>query len=122
MGYSIRVKETNQNHMTTSFDFDSIQSPSDLAQANDEVKSPLGVAMEAMGDVGFKGSMAMAIWLMDNAANWHEDMAIDKADGRKAATAWAIDAGKLRAAISILTSLDYGDPEPEAEAQEEEKA
>ncbi len=108
--------------MTTSFDFDSIQSPSDLAQANEEVKSPLGVAMEAMGEVGFKGSMAMAIWLMDNAATWHEDVAIDKAEGRKSVAAWAADGGKLRAAIAILTSLDYGDPEPEAEAQEEEKA
>ena len=108
--------------MTTSFDFDSIQSPADLAQANDEVKSPLTVAMEAMGEVGFKGSMAMAIWLMANAADWHEDGAVDKAEGRKSAAAWAIDSGKLRAAIAILQSLDYGDPEPEAEAKEEEKA
>ena len=105
---------------TSSFDFDSITSPSDLAQANDEVKSPLSIAMEAMGDVGFKGSMAMAIWLMANAADWHSDMAIDKAEGRKAVSAWAFDEGKLRAAMAILQSLDYGDPTPEADEEAEE--
>ena len=98
--------------MTTSFNFDSITSPAELAKANDEVKSPLTVAMEAMGEVGFKGSMAMACWLMANAAEWHEDVAIDKAGGRKEAAAWALDGGKLRAAIAILQSLDYGDTAP----------
>jgi len=101
--------------LTTSFDFDSITSPAELAQANDEVKTPLTVAMEAMGEVGFKGSMAMACWLMANAAEWHEDVAIDKAAGRKEAASWAVDAGKLRAAIAILQSLDYGDNTPQKE-------
>ena len=105
---------------TSSFDFDSITSPAELAQANEEVKTPLTVAMEAMGAVGFKGSMAMAIWLMVNAAEWHEDMAVDKADGRKEAAAWAADGGKLRAAIAILRSLDYGDSAPEADEEDKE--
>ena len=105
---------------TSSFDFDSITSPADLAQANEEGKTPLATAMEAMSEVGFKGSMAMAIWLMANAADWHEDVAVDKAEGRKEAAAWAMDSGKLRAAIAILQSLDYGDVAPEADGEAQE--
>ena len=97
--------------------FSQIETPADLVKKNDEVKSPLTVAMEAMGEVGFKGSMAMCLWLMNNAAEWHYDVAIDKADGRKSAVAWAHDEGKIRAAMAILQGLDYGDNE-ETETEE----
>ncbi len=89
--------------------FSNIETPSDLVKENETVKAPIEVAMEAMSEVGFKGSMAMCIWLLDNAAQWHHDIAIDKADGRKMTAAWAHDGGKLDAAIAILRSLDFGD-------------
>ena len=98
--------------------FSNIDTPADLVKKNEEVKAPLQVAMEAMGDVGFKGSMAMCLWLLDNAAQWHHDVAIDKAEGRKMAAAWAVDCGKIEAAMAIIRSLDFGDNNNE-EAQEE---
>ena len=93
----------------TSLSFSNIDTPADLVKKNDEVKAPLQVAMEAMGQVGFKGSMAMCLWLLDNAATWHHDIAVDKAEGRKMAAAWAMDCGKLEAAMTIIRSLDFGD-------------
>ena len=89
--------------------FSNIDTPADLVKKNDEVKAPLQVAMEAMGEVGFKGSMMMCLWLLNNAAEWHHDVAIDKADGRKMAAAWARDCGKLDAAMAIIRTLDFGD-------------
>ena len=100
--------------------FSDIQTPADLVKKNEEVKAPLQVAMEAMGSVGFKGSMAMCLWLLDNAASWHHDIAVDKAEGRKMAAAWALDCGKLEAAMAIIRSLDFGDDNNSDENTEEE--
>ncbi len=92
--------------MTSSVNFDSISTPADLTKANEEVKSPLSQAIEAMGDVGFEGSMLMAMWLLNNAAEWHHEFAIDKAEGRKSVAAWAADGGKLDAALAILRTVE----------------
>ena len=94
--------------MTTSFNFDSVQTPSDLAKANDEVKSPLGQAMEAMEQVGFQGSMLMVIWLLNNMSEFHQDVAMDKAEGRSQVASWAYDQGKLDSCLAILRTIDFG--------------
>ena len=99
--------------------FSDVQTPADLVAKNEEVKAPIQVAMEAMGEVGFKGSMAMCLWLLDNAAQWHHDIAVDKADGRKMAAAWAMDCGKLEAAMTIIRSLDFGDDDNDETTEEE---
>ena len=104
--------------MSTTFNFDSISTPSELTKANEEVKSPLSQAMEAMGEVGFEGSMLMAMWLIKNAADYHYEIAIDKAEGRKAVAAWANDGGKLEAALTILRSIEL----PSFNKDEEEEA
>ena len=104
--------------MSTTFNFDSISTPSELTKANEEVKSPLSQAMEAMGEVGFEGSMLMAMWLVKNAADYHYEIAIDKAEGRKAVAAWANDGGKLEAALAILRSIEL----PSFNKDEEEEA
>ena len=107
------------NNSSLSSSFSKIETPADLVAKNEEIKTPIETAMEAMGQVGFKGSMFMVMWLLNNAAEWHHDVAIDKAEGRKMAAAWALDCGKLEAAMAIIRSLDFGDNNNE-ETQEEE--
>ena len=102
--------------------FSDIKTPADLVAKNEEVKTPIQVAMEAMGEVGFKGSMFMCLWLLDNAASWHHDIAVDKAEGRKMAAAWALDCGKLEAAMAIIRSLDFGDNNSDENSEEETEA
>ena len=94
--------------MTASFNFDSVQTPADLAKANDEVKSPLGQAMDCMEDVGFQGSMLMVLWLLNNMSEFHQDVAMDKAEGRRMVASWAYDQGKLDSALAILRTIDFG--------------
>ena len=95
--------------MTTSnFNLSGIDTPADLKAKNDQVKQPLEVAMEAMGEVGFQGSMLLVLWLLNNMAEWHQDVALDKAEGRKAVAAWAYDHGKVEAAMAVLRTIDIG--------------
>ena len=106
--------------MTTSFNFDSIDTPADLAKENDKVQSPLGRAMEAMEEVGFQGSMLMVIWLLNNMSEFHQDVALDKADGRRMACSWAYDQGKLDSALAILRTIDFGQNQSNDDSDEEE--
>ena len=103
----------------SSFDFDSISTPADLAKSNDEVQSPLSQAMDAMGEVGFQGSMLMVCWLLNNMAEFHHDFAVDKAEGRKQVAAWAHDEGKIDAALAILRTIDIGLPRNDDEDKSE---
>jgi len=105
--------------MATNFSsFSSIDTPAQLAKKNEEVQSPLGAAMDNMTEVGFQGSMLMVLWLLNNMAEFHQDFAIDKAEGRQAVAAWAFDHGKIEAAMSILRSIDFGQNDEE-ETEEE---
>ena len=100
--------------------FDSIDTPADLAAANQEVQTPLARAMEAMEEVGFQGSMIMVFWLLRNMADFHKDFALDKAEGRQQTAAWAFDHGKISAAMDILRTIDIGlDDNTEDEQTEE---
>ncbi len=72
--------------------------------------------MEAMSEVGFEGSMLMALWLLNNASEWHEDVALDKVEGRKAVHAWALDQGKIEGALAILRTINL----PSFDKSEEE--
>ena len=104
---------------TSSFDFDSVQTPADLAKANDEVKSPLGQAMEAMEEVGFQGSMLMVLWLLNNMSEFHQDVALDKAEGRRMVASWAYDQGKIDGAMAILRTIDFGQNQSDDSDEEE---
>ena len=102
--------------------FSDIQTPADLVKKNEEVNTPLAQAMDAMGEVGFTGSMLMVCWLLNNMADWHQDVALDKAEGRRAVASWAFDHGKIEAALSILRTIDIGlndDNDDESEAETE---
>ena len=106
--------------MTTSFNFDSIDTPAELAKENDKVQSPLGQAMEAMEEVGFQGSMLMVIWLLNNMSEFHQDVALDKAEGRRMVASWAYDQGKLDSCLAILRTIDFGQNQSDDDSDEEE--
>ena len=74
--------------------------------------------MEAMTEVGFQGSMMMVLWLLNNMGEFHQDFAIDKAEGRQAVAAWAFDHGKIEAAMAILRTIDIGLNQNEEDEEE----
>ena len=94
--------------MTSSVNFSDIATPADLVSQNDQVVHPLMGAIEAVGELNMKQSMALCVYVLSNVRDFHHDFATDKADGRNQMAMWVYDEALVSAAITLLNRVDYG--------------
>ena len=88
--------------MTTSFDFNSITSPADLAKANDEVKTPFATVIDNLDECGYRESMAVVMYLLKNISEHHYDGVVKN---EEACLFHAFNHGRVASALNVLQPL-----------------
>ena len=91
--------------MTTSFNFDSIQSPSDLVEANENIQSPFAQALEALEDCNYQDSLLVVGYLLQNMIEFHHDRVLNNEDGRGVTAFNAYTEGQITSAKAILQPM-----------------
>ena len=91
--------------MTTSFNFDSIDSPADLMEANEKIQSPFANALEALEDCGYRDSLLVVGYLLTNLIDYHHTQVENNEDGKMVTAYNAFTEGKLAASKAILQPL-----------------
>ena len=91
--------------MTTSFNFDSIDSPADLMEANENIQSPFAQALEALEDCGYRDSLLVVGYLLTNLIDYHHNTVMNNEDGKGITAYNAFTEGKLAASKAILQPL-----------------
>ena len=91
--------------MTTSFNFDSIDSPADLMEANENLQSPFAQALEALEDCGYRDSLLVVGYLLTNLIDYHHTTVMNNEDGKMITAYNALQEGKLIASKAILQPL-----------------
>ena len=94
--------------MTTSFNFDSIDSPADLMEANENIETPqtpFARALEALEDCTYYDSTLVIGYLLQNMMEFHHTQVMENQDGRSTTAYNAFTEGKLAAAKSILQPI-----------------
>ena len=94
--------------MTTSFNFDSINSPSDLMEANEKIEqpqTPFAKALEALEECDYYDSSLVIGYLLTNMIDFHHTRVMENEDGRSSTAYNAFTEGKLVAAKAILQPL-----------------
>ena len=91
--------------MTTSFNFDSIDSPADLMEANENIQSPFSKALEALEDCGYRDSLLVVGYLLTNLIDYHHNQVDNNEDGKMVTAYNAFTEGKLAASKAILQPL-----------------
>lgn len=85
-----------------------INSPSDLLKANEETKSPMELAIEALTEVNYEDTKKVVMWLVSNMKDFHHDtVAKLQEDGEyEQANGWVWDESKLAQALQLIDSVD----------------
>ena len=91
--------------MTTSFNFDSIDSPAELMEANENIQSPFARAVEALEDCTYYDSTLVIGYLLQNMMEFHHTQVMENQEGRSTTAYNAFTEGKLAAAKSILQPI-----------------
>ena len=79
---------------------ENITTPADLAKANEEEKSPLQKATEALSECGYDDTKVVILWLVNNIADFHKERAMDSECD--APLTWAKEYGQLVVALEAL--------------------
>ena len=81
-------------------DFSSVETVADLVAQNEETKTPLMRAVEAMGDCGYDDTKTVILWLVNNMCDFHKERAMDEENDSP--LTWAKDYGQLVVALEAL--------------------
>ena len=94
-------------------DFNTIETPAQLVEVNESVKSPLELAKEAMmmDNVDWSDNREMIEWLLVASTQYHRAIALelrssDDEDDNQDSLMWAADAGKLESMLTILGTIE----------------
>ena len=68
--------------------------------------------LASLGPVSFQNLMSLS--------EFHQDVAMDKAEGRRMVASWAYDQGKIDGAMAILRTIDFGQNQSNDSDEEEE--
>ena len=94
--------------MTTSFNFDSINSPADLMEANENIQepqTPFAKVLEALEDCNYYDSTLVVGYLLTNMIDFHHNRVMENEEGRSVTAFNAFTEGKLVAAKAILQPI-----------------
>ena len=94
--------------MTASFNFDSINSPADLMEANENIQepqTPFAQVLEALEDCDYYDSTLVIGYLLTNMIDFHHTRVMENEDGRSTTAYNAFTEGKLVAAKAILQPI-----------------
>ena len=79
---------------------ENITNVSDLLAANEEEKTSLQKAAEALAECGYDDTKTVILWLVNNMADFHKERAMDSECD--APLTWAKDYGQLVVALEAL--------------------
>ena len=87
--------------------FDSISTVSDLITQNEE-KTPLETALEALTECDYAESKKVATWLISNMVDFHKEMTLKalKGETENNPIAWCADTTTLEIALSLLNDVE----------------
>ena len=87
--------------------FDSISTVSDLITQNEE-KTPLETALEALTECDYAESKKVATWLISNMVDFHKEMTLKalKGENENNPIAWCADTTTLEIALSLLNDVE----------------
>ena len=86
---------------------DSINTVSDLLNQNEQ-KSPLEVALEALCECDYSDSKKVATWLISNMVDFHKEMTMKSLQGESEGNpiAWCADTTTLEIALQLLRDVE----------------
>lgn len=87
-------------------DMTHIDTPQQLAQANERGLTPTERAIRELKEVGAEDTMMICRWLVDNLREFHHDVATNLQDDNQPNSAWVFDEAKLTTALQLLREVD----------------
>ena len=107
--------------MSTSFDFDSIQTTADLVKQNEDVKTPFASAIEALEDCGYDDSLLIVGYLLTNMIDFHHTQVFEQDHGKSITAYHAYTEGKLKSVKDTLLPMIKQVLESSEEQEDEEQ-
>ena len=88
-------------------DLNTVNTVSDLLTQNEE-KTPLETALEALTECNYQDSKKVATWLISNMVDFHKEMTMKALQGETENNpiAWCADTTTLEIALSLLNDVE----------------